>query len=63
MQEIKNRYKFVKNNNLNVYKFYLTTLIKLLYTFALILSLRLNKIPKFLGNCYEVILCLTRLQK
>lgn len=63
IQEIKNRYKFVKNNNLNVYKFYLTTLIKLLYTFSLILSLRLNKIPKFLGNCYEVILCLTRLQK
>lgn len=63
IQEVKNRYKFVKKNKLRKDKFYFTISIKILYTLFLILTLRLNKIPKFFGNIFGVILCLSSIKK
>ena len=63
VQEVKNRYKFVKKNKFNLNKFYLTVFIKILFTLSLILVLKLNKIPKFFGNIFGAILCLISIQK
>ena len=63
IQEVKNRYKFVKKNKLSIDKFYFTVFIKILHTLFLILIFRLNKIPKFFGNIFGVILCLSSIKK
>ena len=63
VKEVLNRYKFVKKNNLNVLKFFITIFLKSFITFLQILVLRINLIPKFFGNLFGIILCIIKLKK
>ena len=60
IKEVVNRYKFVKKNNLNLFKFYLTILFKLLFNLIKIFSFNLNFVPKFLGNMFGLIICIIK---
>ncbi len=57
VQEVINRYKFVKKNNLSKFKFFITIFLKSLLNFIKIITGRINFIPKFLGNFYGIFLC------
>jgi len=63
IKEVINRYKFVKKNNLNVFKFYITISLKSLLLLSKVLFLRLNFIPKLVGNIIGIVRCLTRLKE
>ena len=60
IKEVVNRYKFVKKNNLKLFKFYLTILFKLLFNLIKIFSFNLNFVPKFLGNMFGLIICIIK---
>ena len=60
VQEIVNRYKFVKKNNLSKLKFFITIFVKSALTFSKVIIGRLNFFPKFLGNLYGIILCILK---
>ena len=61
--EVTNRYKFVKKNNLNFLKFYITFILKILSIMIQILTLKINLVPKFFGNIFGIILCITKEKK
>lgn len=58
IKEVINRYKFVKKNNLNILKFYITIFLKSFSTLLQILTFKINLIPKFIGNLVGIILCI-----
>jgi len=60
VQEVVNRYKFVKKNNLNLVKFFITIFFKSMLVFTKIITGRFNFIPKFLGNLYGILLCILK---
>jgi len=60
VQEVVNRYKFVKKNNLNLIKFFITIIFKSMLSFLKILTGKFYFIPKFLGNCYGILLCILK---
>ena len=60
IKEVVNRHKFVKKNNLVSYKFYITILLKILLNLVKVLTLRLNLLPKLIGNLIGLILCTIR---
>ncbi len=60
VQEVINRYKFVKTFKLNKKKFYITIFIKSFANFFYILSGRINFIKKFFGNLIGIFLCLVK---
>ena len=61
LKEVTNRYKFVKKNNLNLLKFYITFFLKIFTSLIKILTFRINLIPKFFGNILGIILCIIKL--
>ena len=61
IKEVTNRYKFVKKNNLNLLKFYITFFLKIFTSLIKILTFRINLIPKFFGNILGIILCIIKL--
>ena len=63
IKEVLNRYKFVKKNNLNIFKFFITIFLKLVITFLQILFLKINLVPKFSGNIVGIILCIIKPKK
>ena len=63
IKEVINRYKFVKKNNFNLLKFYITFFLKIFSTLVQILTFKINLIPKFIGNIIGIILCILKLQK
>ena len=63
IKEVLNRYKFVKKNNLNLLKFYITFFLKIFSTLIQILTFKINLIPKFFGNIIGIILCIIKLKK
>jgi hypothetical protein len=58
-KEIKNRYDFVKKNNLNPRFFFLTSLIKFAFIFFEIFKFKFEIIPRLAGNFSGIIYCLT----
>ena len=60
IQEVVNRYKFVKKFNLSINKFYLTVILKIIYNFLQIFLLNLNIFPKIFGNVYVIFLCMKK---
>ncbi len=60
VQEVVNRYKFVKKNELNFIKFYTTIFLKSSLTFLKIIIGRFSFISKFLGNLYGILLCILK---
>ena len=62
-QEVINRYKFVKKNNLNLLKFYITICLKLILVLSKVLFLRIHFIPKLIGNLIGIVICLIGLKK
>ena len=50
VQEVLNRYKFVKKYKLNKKKFLVTFILKIIFVLTQVLFLRLNLIPKLFGN-------------
>tara|TARA_Y100001970_G_C14075592_1_gene771834 strand:+ start:116 stop:1012 length:897 start_codon:yes stop_codon:yes gene_type:complete len=60
VQEVVNRYKFVKKFKLNISKFYITIFLKSSLTFFKIIIGRLSFVSKFLGNLYGIFLCILR---
>jgi hypothetical protein len=58
-KEIKNRYDFVKKNNLNLRLFFLTSLIKLAFIFFEIFKFKFEIIFRLAGNISGIIYCLT----
>ncbi len=58
--EVVNRYKFVIKNNFSTYKFYITILLKILFTFLKIISFKIKFFPKFFGNISGIILCILK---
>ena len=50
VQEVLNRYKFVKKYKLNKKKFLLTFILKIIFVLTQVLFLRLDLIPKLFGN-------------
>tara|TARA_A100001011_G_C14287815_1_gene834658 strand:- start:1590 stop:2495 length:906 start_codon:yes stop_codon:yes gene_type:complete len=63
IREVLNRYKFVKKNNLNLFKFYITFFLKIFNVLIQILKINFNLFPKFLGNIVGIILCIIKLGK
>jgi len=63
IKEVVNRYKFVKKNNLNILKFYITIFFKSFNTLLQILTFKINLIPKFFGNLIGIIACIIKRQK
>lgn len=63
IQEVLNRYKFVKKNNFNITKFYITFFLKMLTTLIQIFKMNINLIPKLFGNTIGIILCIIKLGK
>ena len=63
IKEVVNRYKFVKKNSLNIFKFYITILFKSFYNLLQILTLKFYLIPKFFGNLIGIILCIIKEKK
>ena len=63
VKEVLNRHKFVKKNNFNIFKFYITFILKILSTLIQIFKMKINLIPKFFGNIIGLILCLIKLEK
>ena len=63
IKEVINRYKFVKKNNLNILKFYITIFLKSCSTLLQILTFKINLIPKFFGNLTGIILCIIKQKK
>ena len=57
-KEIKNRYHFVKKNNLNLRFFFLTSLIKFAFIFFEIFKFKFEIIPRLAGNFSGIIYCL-----
>ena len=60
VQEVVNRYKFVKKNKLNFVKFFTTIFLKFLLNFLKIIVGRFSFISKFLGNLYGILLCILK---
>ena len=50
LQEVLNRYKFVKKYKLNKKKFLVTFILKIIFVLTQVLFLRLDLIPKLFGN-------------
>ena len=50
VQEVLNRYKFVKKYKLNKKKFLVTFILKIIFVLTQVLFLRLDLIPKLFGN-------------
>ena len=63
IKEVINRHKFVKKNNLNLLKFYISISLKSLFVLSKILLLRAHFIPKLIGNIIGIIICLTGLKR
>ncbi len=57
-QEVVNRYKFVKKNNLSIFKFYITIILKTFSTLIKPLSGELGFFPKFFGNLIGIFSCM-----
>lgn len=60
IKEVINRHKFVKKYNLDLYKFYITFLLKVLLIIGKIFILRLDLFPKLIGNIIGLILCIVK---
>tara|TARA_Y100001970_G_scaffold220619_1_gene271052 strand:+ start:3631 stop:4527 length:897 start_codon:yes stop_codon:yes gene_type:complete len=60
LQETINRHKFVKMNNFNIKKFYLSILIKTLFSLLNVLIGKINFFPKFVGNFFGIFLCILK---
>ena len=60
MQEVINRYKFVKTFKLNKKKFFITIVMKAFANFFYILSGRVNFVKKLFGNLIGIFLCLVK---
>ncbi len=60
IKEVVNRHKFVKKNNLNLFKFYITILFKLFFNIFKIFSFNLNFVPKFIGNIFGLVICIIK---
>ena len=60
VQETINRHKFVKMNNLNIKKFYLTIIIKTFFSLLNVLIGKINYFPKFIGNFLGIFLCISK---
>ena len=61
--EVVNRYKFVIKNNFSTYKFYITILLKVFFTFLKIITFKIKFFPKFFGNISGIILCILKLKR
>ncbi len=61
-QEVVNRYKFVKQNNLNKIKFYISIILKTTLTLIKSLSGKLFFFPKFFGNIIGIISCVIKMK-
>mgnify|MGYP001365607372 CR=1 FL=1 len=60
VQEVINRHKFVKMNNFNIKKFYLSMLIKTILSLINVFIGRIYYFPKFLGNFLGIFLCISK---
>ena len=60
VKEVVNRHKFVKQNNLSLFKFYITILFKLLFNLFKIFSFNLNFVPRFIGNIFGLFICIIK---
>ena len=60
VQEVTNRYKFVKQNKLNIRKFYITIAMKCLLNIPKIILGKIKFVNKFLGNIIGIYLCLIK---
>ena len=60
IQEVINRHKFVKMNNLNIKKFFLTMIIKTIFSLLNVLIGRVYYFPKFIGNFLGIFLCILK---
>ena len=60
IKEVVNRHKFVKKNNLSLFKFYITIILKLFFNLFKIFSLNLNFVPKFIGNIFGLVICIIK---
>ena len=61
IQEVVNRYKFVKKNKLNIKKFYITVIFKSLHNLSKTLLGNLKYFFNFVGNIYGILKCLLKL--
>ena len=61
IQEVVNRYKFVKKNNLNTKKFYITVIFKSLHNLSKTLLKNFKFFHNFVGNLYGILKCLLKL--